>query len=175
MIFQITVTDNLLILLDHITIVQQLGETRKISRSTQNALRHVTVYSLGSICLPHHILTTLQWLLYAAFSFFFFFFCDLIVMRCTVQLILTINFWNTITNYVTILQARRKRCDMAAVAAPKICREREKKEEKGGKKEKRGERKERGEKGKERERRARGKDVLGLYTLQLSRDYKIHK
>ena len=41
-------------------------------------------------------------------------------------------------------QARRKRCGMAAVAAPKICRERGKKEEKlGRKKEKRGERKER--------------------------------
>ena len=43
----------------------------------------------------------------------------------------------------TTLQARRKRCGMAAVAAPKICREREKKkeEEKGEKKKKRGERK----------------------------------
>ena len=40
-------------------------------------------------------------------------------------------------------QARRKRCGMAAVAAPKICRERGEKEEKGGKKEKRGESKER--------------------------------
>ena len=41
-------------------------------------------------------------------------------------------------------QARQKRCGMAAVAAPKICREGERereKEEKGGKKKKRGERK----------------------------------
>ena len=48
----------------------------------------------------------------------------------------------------THIQALRKRCGMAAIAAPKICREREsKKEEKGGKKEKRGERTESGEKG----------------------------
>ena len=50
------------------------------------------------------------------------------------------------------IQARRKRCGMAEVAAPKICSEREReKEEKGGKKEKRGEIKERerGKKGRE--------------------------
>ena len=62
-------------------------------------------------------------------------------------------------------QARRKRCGMAAVAAPKICkggREREK-EEKGGKKEKRGERKEKeGRKRKERERHGkRGAKKVG--------------
>ena len=45
----------------------------------------------------------------------------------------------------TFSQARRKRCGMAAVAAPKICMEREKKkEEKRGKKEKKGGRKELG-------------------------------
>ena len=49
---------------------------------------------------------------------------------------------------------------MAAVAAPKICREREKKEEKGGKKEKRGARKR--EKGKERERRERCIRPMGV-------------
>ena len=50
---------------------------------------------------------------------------------------------------IYFMQARRKRCGMAAVAAPKICREREReKKEKGEKKEKRGERETRGEKGK---------------------------
>ena len=48
-----------------------------------------------------------------------------------------------IIHYIGETQTRRKRCGMAAVAAPKICRERGKKEEKGGKKEKREERKER--------------------------------
>ena len=65
----------------------------------------------------------------------------------------------------TSSQARRKWCGMAAVAAPKICREREeRKRREERKKEKRGERKERGEKRKERERRAREKDVLGLWV-----------
>ena len=46
-------------------------------------------------------------------------------------------------------QARRKRCGMAAVAAPKICREREReKRKRREERNKRGERKERGEKGK---------------------------
>ena len=57
-------------------------------------------------------------------------------------------------------QARRKRCGMAAVAAPKICRERERKGKQERKeREKRRKKRER-RKRKERERRAR--DVLGL-------------
>ena len=48
---------------------------------------------------------------------------------------------------VEFAQARRKRCGTAAVAAPKICREREREKRKEERK-KRGERKERGEKGK---------------------------
>ena len=43
---------------------------------------------------------------------------------------------------IILTQARRKRCGMAAVAAPKICRERERKGREGRKEEKRGERKE---------------------------------
>ena len=54
-----------------------------------------------------------------------------------------------------VYQARRKRCSLATVVAPKICREREREKEKGGKKEKRGEGK--------KERRSREKDVLRIH------------
>ena len=60
-------------------------------------------------------------------------------------------------------QARRKRCGMAAVAAPKICREREREREreKGGKKKKieEKEKRERGEKGK----KGRGEQERKMY------------
>ena len=60
---------------------------------------------------------------------------------------------------ISLRQARRKRCGMAAVAAPKICRERERKGREERKEiEKR--RKKGGEKGKEMERRAKEKDVF---------------
>ena len=71
-------------------------------------------------------------------------------------------------------QARRKRCGMTAVAAPKICREREREREKeeGGKKEKRGEK---GKKG-------RGEQERKMYyacgcktPLRTVKDYKDKK
>ena len=66
----------------------------------------------------------------------------------------------TLCRHLGAVQARRKRCGMAAVAAPKFCREREReKEAKGEKKEKRGERKERGEKGK----KGRGEQERKMY------------
>ena len=60
-------------------------------------------------------------------------------------------------------QARRKRCGMAAVAAPKICREREK-----GKRREERKRKEEKEKPRRKGKKGRGeqeteKDVLGLW------------
>ena len=59
-------------------------------------------------------------------------------------------------------QARRKRCGMAAVAAPKICTERGRKGRERGKERKKEKKEKRREKGKKRERRVREKDVLGL-------------
>ena len=47
-------------------------------------------------------------------------------------------YWIISLLHYIVEQTRRKRCGMAAVAAPKICRERERKEEKGRKKEKKG-------------------------------------
>ena len=82
--------------------------------------------------------------------------------QCMIILILHFNKCNKPLSTI-YTQARRKRCGMAAVAAPKICRENERKGREGRKKEKRGERKER-RKRKEMVRRAREKD-LGLLRL----------
>ena len=78
-------------------------------------------------------------------------------------------------------QARRKRCGMAAVAAPKICRERERKGRKGKKKERereRGKGRERRNprrKGKERERESKRACVVGVNTsFELLQNCKRH-
>ena len=72
-----------------------------------------------------------------------------------------------------LLQDRRKRCGIAVVPAPKICRERERKGREGRKeREKRGERKERGEKGKKGrgEERKRDRHIMATNTpLELSK------
>ena len=87
-------------------------------------------------------------------------------------------FWSRVKELFEPIQARRKRCGMAAVAAPKICRERQREndeKEKNERERERGEGRER-RKGKESERESKRACFVGVNTsFELLQNCKRHE
>ena len=142
------ISDILFFTLDHVTSLFICVLCYSCQRICRNFAIVGFLQSASKQCLILIIIRVQNW------------FCNnRITLLLTVYMVegLLFHLWTNCKWNGTEKQARRKRCGMAAAAAPKPCREREKKkeEEKGGKKEKRGERKERKGKKKRGERKER--------------------